>query len=98
MRVTPAPFCAKPISNDPRYPPGDEESRERTSLSPKEANVRFKCAATCSTADYGEHEVPHVATLSNIKVGEELLVNYGRKYLSQQLSTTLPYKQNEVRK
>lgn len=40
-----APFCAVRYINDPRFLPGDEESREHKRMSTRGGNVAFKCVA-----------------------------------------------------
>lgn len=44
-------FCAAPYSDDARYSPGGDESRERKRLSPKDTSVESKYASLRSRAD-----------------------------------------------
>lgn len=81
MWVIPAPFYATRNIRDLRYPPGDEESRERRRLCARKSHVVFRRVALRSTADYRMRKMLHAATLRNSKVGKELLVAYGLKYL-----------------
>lgn len=71
----PAQFCAAPYSSDPRCLPGDEKSRERKRLSPKETNGVFESAALKSRADYEQQEILHMVTLKAIKTAKKLLAN-----------------------
>lgn len=79
--VVSAPFRALPYISDPRYLPGNEESRGRRRLSRRKVNVAFKSAASKSRAEHRKQEVLHVITLRIVNVGEELLVHSGMKYL-----------------
>lgn len=66
--------------NDPRYPPGDDESMATRRLAPRKANVEFKGAAVESTKNYKKQQALQVFTLKNIRVGEKLFVYYDAKY------------------
>lgn len=79
--VVPAPFCAMRYINDPRYLQGDKAKLETRRVSPRRANVEFKAASTKSRTDYRKHGVLQVVALRNIRVGEELFVEYGGKYM-----------------
>lgn len=67
-------------TEDPRYLPGDGDSRERRALSPSEANVTFKCAALKSRADCRRQEILHSVAQRVIKTREKLLVDCGMSY------------------
>lgn len=84
--------CAMQYTDDQRYVPGDEESRELRVLSPKEENVELRCAPPRSRADYGKQEKLYVITLENFKIGEKLLADYSIKSFFQQLNVKRSYK------
>lgn len=77
------PFCTMQYINDPRLLLDDEETTDCRRLSPRKANVQFGCAAPKPRAEHRKQEIMYVFTLRNVKDGEELLADYGMKYLFQ---------------
>lgn len=59
-------FCAMRYINDPRYPSGDERSKDRWTLSPRAANLAFKCPAPRPRAIHRKKEIMHVVNSRNI--------------------------------
>lgn len=85
-------LCAMRYISHPWYLPDNEESGGRRRLKTRMAKVSFKCAAQRSTVDCRKQEIMDVGILRNIKIGEELLVDYCMKCAFQLPSITSHYK------
>lgn len=65
---------------DQRHLRGDKESKERSKLSPREANVASKRAKPKSRAQHRKAEIPNVIAPGNFNHVEKLLVDNSMKY------------------
>lgn len=78
--AAPARFCATRYIIDPRYLPEDESSTEIRRLASREIIAEFRAAHVKSRGKYRKQHVLELFTLRNVRVGEELFMDYGMKY------------------
>lgn len=65
--------------NDPWYLPRDEDSMKPRMLSPREASIKQRAASVQSSGDHRKQQALQIVTLKDIRVFDELLLDYDKK-------------------
>ena len=81
--IVPAQFCVASYINDPRYLPGDEEESMHQKENRRAPNVRFLENTTgdrASRSKLGSHRLVCIEALRQIRIGEEIFVDYGAEF------------------
>lgn len=74
-------FCAMRYVKDGRYLPGDTSSQSERVKNPRENTIVFRQQHSPRTSgEFQDYGLLAVETLRNIRVGEELFVDYGNVY------------------
>lgn len=79
--VVSAPFSAMHYISDPRYLFAIREGAKRMKVRARKPNVYFTASRKVSRGDFRKHELIQLIVLRNIKVGRELSVQHGEKFL-----------------
>ena len=75
--VVAAPFCVCRYLNDPRYLPGEDVPKAKKRVD----NAVFKAKRTARwNRDFEMYDALQVVAKTDIRIGEELCVNYGAEY------------------
>lgn len=94
--------CSSAILRDAVYvlsaAPGRRQGRtEKGKLEAKKPNVQSRASRTVSRGDFGKHELLRVIALRNIKVREELFLNYNEKLTFQKINTTNLFEESRMK-
>ena len=80
--IVPAPFCAAGFINDAKYMDGDEEMEKKEvpgSCRTNNAKLRMRTSAR-TIRDIAKYTVCYVVATRDIKIGEEIYMDYRRQY------------------